>query len=889
MALALAIIFPMPWIALGVFSGSFLLNFGQATNQFEFLQWSMTVAPIKIASGATLQLIAGYCLFKKLVGTSNLVDVPKSIVRFSLIVTPISCLIASTFGTSALLINGIITNEEVMFTWLTWWIGDAIGILLFTPMLIVLFSSTSIFSKRRKLQVILPSSIIFIATCLLFIWSQENRKIQVDDVISDYANQYSHKINEQLSISKNKLLSYQAYFQGSNSVTFKEFNKFSSVLLGGSSILHGVGWTEIIEHKDRASKEKELQLQGYKDFLFKQPNKIKEMIPSQIKNIYYPIIFIFPLKTNEKAHGLDLGSLPDRLNILKDVQRTSKGQATPPIQLVQGNESQAATILYLPVWKKYPDNTHLLGYVSGVYIFNNIVRPVLDLAEKEEITFKMSDITNASDVKPIIQTNVDLHRTYSGVSKTVSFANRDYLLEFYPTSHFDLGSKDWVSWLILIIGFILSALFQAFILMVTGTIEYTSRMVEKRTKELRVSKEKSQFASKAKSMFLANMSHELRTPLNAIIGLINLCLKTNLNDVQSRYLEQSKLASETLMLLINQTLDFAKIESGKLELESIEFDLSLLLSKLHAIFSIQSKSKNVEFNLQADSKLPVTLVGDALRLEQVLLNLLSNAFKFTDKGSVSLSLSVDVVNDVELLNFSVKDTGVGISSSQQKYIFQSFRQADNSTTRKFGGTGLGLAISKQIIDLMDGSIELISTEGHGCEFKVSIPLITPKASAAFTVEDMLVQNTGSKKANKTIIQKDSLKGINILLVEDIQLNRMIATELLESHGASVTQAVDGQDAINKLEAILGFNIVLMDIQMPVLDGYAATAIIRSNEDFQYLPIVAMTANAMQEDIDKCMAVGMNGHIAKPIDEENMLLTILSVIKSHAIDWHGGNH
>lgn len=882
LALALGILYPLRAVALGIFVGSFLLNVFNTSDQFQNISWAAILLPSQIAFGATCQLLVGYYLYRRLIGIGHLINNPAYILRFSSFVAPISCLVASLTGTLALFSHDFIEKEQAMFTWLTWWIGDTIGILLFTPMLLTLFANSREFGSKRKLQIIIPSTVIFIFAYFLFMWSQQNRNEKADNIIDDHANFYTQKIHERLQVSRNKLLSYQAYFQGSHDISYGEFNEFSRVLLDKTTVLNGVGWTKAIPHKQRAETEASIRKQGYPDFTFTRPNKLKGMQPIEDKAWYYPVLYIYPLKDNKKAHGLDLSSLPGRLEILERIAMDGQPKATAPITLIQEAQQEKATILYMPVWDQFPQNTNLLGYVSGIYRFSSIVSPVIELANKDAIAMSIYDVTDKNEPYELIKKNISEHKNYSSKKKNVIFENRIYEVHYHPTSDFDLTEKDWISWVILITGFLLAALLQAFILMMTGTIEYTSRVVNERTKQLKQATKKAQQASEAKSMFLANMSHELRTPLNAIVGLINLCLKTNLNSQQETYLKQSKLASETLVLLINQTLDYAKIESGKLELEQSEFDLSILFTKIYAIFNVKAQENNIEFKLVSNQVLPKYLNGDALRIEQVLLNLLSNAFKFTQEGFVHITLDLD--HELKKLRLTVKDSGIGIAKSQQIGLFESFKQADNSTTRKFGGTGLGLAISKQIVELMKGTISLVSDTNKGCQFIIDIPLQLTQNTQTFSVDDVMILPTDDLD-HAAMIQPDKtqacegayLSQLNILLVEDIEINRMIATELLEAQGARVIPAVDGQDAIDQLEQADSVDLVLMDIQMPVLDGYMATQAIRKMEAYKSLPIIAMTANAMAEDVKKAKASGMDGHIAKPIDEANMMDVILRVL------------
>jgi signal transduction histidine kinase/sensor domain CHASE-containing protein/ActR/RegA family two-component response regulator len=876
-ALALIILLSSKYVIAGTFTASFALNLQLVFDVHGSLTWLNIVVPLFIALGAALQLAAGYVLFRFFLGKKIITDVARNIILFSLVVVPFSCLVSASIGTAALATNNVISQDAIVFSWFTWWLGDSIGILLFTPMLIVMFAKKSHFKFSRRLQVVIPTAVIFTCVCVLFFWSIDNSNKNMERGFDVKAKRYTQNIEERLNISSSKVKSYQAFFQGSDYISYKEFVTYSQALLGDESALHAVGWTEVTLDSEREISVKSLRDQGYKDFDFKAPSSMG-MVKVKKKKVYYPILYIYPYKSNKRALGLDLSELPGRLELLKKIAVTGKGRVTPPITLVQEKADEKSIIIYLPVWQKYPKDEVLRGYVSGVYRASGILGGVLNDAEKNNIGISITDITDEFKPKKLIERKVDLHPYIKSKTYDIEFQGSKYRVKFSPSSGYEGNKSDWVSWVILIFGFLISALLQAFILMMSGAIEHTNEVVKMRTKQLTKAIEKAESASKAKSMFLANMNHELRTPLNAIVGLVNLCLKTTLTDKQAEYLYQAKLATHTLMSLINQSLDYAKIESGKLELENLEFDLSAIIKKIYAVFNMQALQKNIEFNLHIDGELSRYFLGDALRVEQVLLNICSNAIKFTDQGSVSLSLASKALADhTQQITIKIKDSGIGISKEQQASLFQSFQQADNTTTRKYGGTGLGLAISKQLVELMNGSIEINSEIGSGCEFVITIPLKASNQTIMFNHSTITSHEHELEKTERESNKENSLAAVNVLLVEDIEINRMIATELLENHGANVTQAFDGQQALDALQTGAHFDVVLMDIQMPVMDGLEATRAIRLMPEFEYLPVLAMTANAMNEDIANCQEAGMNGHIPKPIDESNMLSTILAAL------------
>lgn len=541
---------------------------------------------------------------------------------------------------------------------------------------------------------------------------------------------------------------------------------------------------------------------------------------------------------------------------------------------------------------------------------------------------------------------------------------------------------------------------------------YDISSIKAATEEMSLAKEAAEQANQSKSDFLANMSHEIRTPINAIVGMANLALKTSLTPKQQRYLKVINSSSNALLGVINDILDFSKIEANKLTIEAIPFDLDDVLSTLADMFAYKAYDKDLEFIINLPANIPTMLIGDPLRLNQVLVNLVSNAIKFTEEGEINVACTLlDLQQDKVWLRISVTDTGIGMDEEQRANLFQAFTQADTSTTRRFGGTGLGLTISQRLITLMQGDLGVISAKGQGSTFYIEIALpmqadqdashhqamikrlegvrilavddnlstremlyellrsyrmevkvarsaeqgldvlkqaaqedlpfelllidwrlpgmdgltlaekmknhlpadVQPKVilatgyyaeelaekaravgasdfitkpytastlarvlSAAVhggpsQLQDQTIHSPGQPKAVERVPK--ALRHAPILVVEDNEINQHVARELLSGYGFTVDIADNGQIALEKVQQQT-YALVLMDIQMPVMDGYRAAEAIRQLYSYQQLPIVAMTANAMSGDAERSLAAGMQGHIPKPIDEE-MLLTHIS--------------
>ncbi len=394
-----------------------------------------------------------------------------------------------------------------------------------------------------------------------------------------------------------------------------------------------------------------------------------------------------------------------------------------------------------------------------------------------------------------------------------------------------------------------------------GNIEYAIAVFEDITSvkeaetELRKAKKLAEESSMLKEMFLANMSHEIRTPMNAVIGFTDLLLKRNLNEEEMGYVRIIKTSGENLLRIINDVLDISKIESGLMTFEIHPIDIQALFSSINVMLAQKAKEKNLQLSFKNDSNIPNAILGDPTRLTQIILNLVGNSIKFTQDGSVAISAKLIGREKEEIqIEFSVKDTGIGIPADKLETIFERFTQAEKHTTRKFGGTGLGLNIVKQLVELQGGTITVSSKEGQGSEFKFVL---------AFSTSGEVVATAAKKQVGADELEQ--LRKLKILIVEDSPINVKFIFALFENNGMTADHAENGKVAIEKMTEA-DYDIILMDIEMPEMNGYETTTYIRGVLESS-VPIIAMTAHTMAGESEKCLQMGMNGYISKPIRED----------------------
>ena len=596
--------------------------------------------------------------------------------------------------------------------------------------------------------------------------------------------------------------------------------------------------------------------------------------------------FLYPEQGNEKALGLDYQQNRELWPSVKKIMATGKSMVAGPINLVQGGTAFIcrSPIFLLALDRDYGDNVYW-GVASIVINKDSLFREA-GFDGSASIRLAMRGVDGLGAAGGFIGGDNDIFQE-NPVFLNVSIPGGSWQLAAVPQDGWDTPSP-------YLLPIYISGLLLTWAIAILAFFWVQSR--EQAQHRIKVALTRARKANHAKSAFLANMSHEIRTPMNSIIGRSILALDNKLDKVTRSHLEMISQSSENLLALINDILDFSRIEAGELKIEHRPFDLKATvdacLKTVHVL--LEDKDKSVQLDSSFAANVPRAVIGDALRLRQILLNLLSNSVKFTETGSITLSLECLQRDDETLqLQFRLQDTGIGIAQDKLLHIFDKFAQEDSSSTRKYGGTGLGLAICRELCHLMGGDIEAESIPGQGSVFSFTLCFHPCDSDTLPT----------AKEPEK--IEQVEIAPLNILLVEDNEPNRILVRMVLERGCHTITEAHDGLQALT-LMMDHDFDVVLMDVQMPTMDGLTATRNIRAAEQGQqikgvteelaqqlgsrlhgrHIPIIAMTANAMSGDRGKCLAAGMDQYLSKPFNPDGFTAILVKLTTDHLLPEKG---
>lgn len=982
--------------AIGVFIGSTLINVAITYDQTQ--QWVFSVSML-IALGSAIQTAVSYALVRRVIGTPLELHNVRHVLYFILLAGPLGCLISATVGTSVLLYFSIVPIEQASLNWLSWWLGDSVGVLVTVPWLVVLFRRQFKVYYDHPGRLIAALCLVALITGIVSTYTAYFELKKQHHTFQNNAELDSTLLSERIKNSVDILYGLSGYVRGSGQIYDYEFYEYSENLLRRDRAIKALSLNHVVSPRELDRYEALMSDMYTQPFQVKERNDEGELIPVTSRDRYIPVGIIYPAQANVKALGYDVYSEASRRAAIDEAIRLNSAYPTPAIQLVQ---ESLAILMFLPVY----EGQRLSSLATAMFDVEDLSQRVL--GRHRNGTTQVYLIDRRIDTDPYViaaSDNADLsdqallqgleQQTFPVMSRSIIpvgahhwelvHVSSTYFIEQPWGTHFVLVAGGFVAGLL---GWVLSLIFchaaqiERQVKIRTKELSQANAALRDYGEQLRQATESAQEANLAKSRFLANMSHEIRTPLNGLLGSMTLLQSKSLSYEEKKLVDLALQSGDSLMTLVNDILDLSKIEAGELVLEDDYFDIQSLLEDVSSLMYAKAQEKGLRL-IAPQTLLPeMQIKGDRLRIRQVILNLLGNAIKFTEPGGqVQLQAQYEGVPDKteqRLLTITVKDTGIGISDGLQRRLFQRFKQADTSTTRRYGGTGLGLAISKELIDAMEGNIGVESQLGQGASFWFTLSVVT-KEQPALTLPESLVSApnvallsdnqsdmaylkaiwhalgvelavhrtlTEAPAADLWLLDQSrlsepavlahlrqpnhpcvllsepgdvlALEGIHaprvdkpiqrfallsavatamspasnpllatnslatsmatfgdtakVLLVEDNLTNQIVAKGLLGLFGIVVDVAENGEEAIKQARS-QRYDLIFMDCQMPVMDGYEATEHIRLFDDqaatSAQVPIIALSANAMKGDDELCFDAGMNDHVAKPIAKERL--------------------
>ncbi|MEB3340821.1 CHASE domain-containing protein [Okeania sp.] len=744
-------------------------------------------------------------------------------------------------------------------------------------------------------------------------WESKKISIEFQSLALDKVDYIEDKIREEINV----LLSLKSFYESSQEVNREEFKQFVSSFLARMPSIQALEWIPYVTAGEREKYELMAQKDGYSNFQFTQHNEAGKIVRANLKAEYFPVYFVEPYQGNEKALGFDLSSNSNRLAALEKARDTGEAIATAKIKLVEKTENTNGFLIFQPIYQKQSINNsiadfrqNLQGFVVGVFSIENLFENYLDnfSTEGEQFDIYIYDTSastesekflyfssskkgdnysnNITEVDALAKLKLATNDLGRNFIKTVKVGEREWLFLLIPNQKYIKNKESWDGWLFLSLGLCLTAGISSYLNTNINQTKKIKKLVAERTQELfktnqelEKARDDALAATRAKSDFIATMSHEIRTPMNGVIGMTSLLLNTELSERQKDFVETIRTSGDSLLTIINDILDFSKIDSGKLELEYQPVLISSCIEEVLDLLYPVAQKKGLEVAYYISPVTPKCIITDVTRLRQILTNLLNNAIKFTDVGEVILQVNAEDISQknnqlknsekcdlVYQIEFSVRDTGIGIAKDKQQILFQSFTQVDASTTRKYGGTGLGLVISKRLSEMMGGKIWLDSELGKGSTFYFTI-----KAKVGVIPTNINLIPGEAKFDDK-----------QILIVDDNATNRKILHLQTQSWGVEPHSVGSGSEALQLLQQENPFSLAILDLQMPEIDGLQLAGEIRKLRKCQDLPLILLSSSGLPLTSDLLAQINFAATLQKPIKSSQLYQVLLAIFQKQPI-------
>jgi signal transduction histidine kinase/CheY-like chemotaxis protein len=779
--------------------------------------------------------------------------IPTQIIKFLILSGPISAFITSSIFAISLSLSLNMSTEVLCYVFAAKWIGDLISIIFLTPIILFMGKNDYVRKAKHQTAAILTSLGVLSIISFIYILSSYNKYMEKEQQFIDSTHSFVEHINTIEPDIKHHLTALTGLFKASNVVTRSEFKTFANAIDEFGINLRALAWLPLIKDENR----KEFELTLSEDGL--THNGIKRLTnrgfqPSPKQSQYLPVAYIEPLEVNESVIGLDVSTHPPVIESVNKAIKLKTYVITPKLSLVQQQNKFTGVVVYYPIYKKVSksDTALFKGLVEAVFELDVLLSGMYQKTDTSNFTYQLS----YGDNNVYAHSAYEVNRLFSHDIE-VDIFDKKALLSFSSTQTFEQGLINWASLAIMLVVCSIGIICVMFVFFIITFNHFLRKKVKENTDKLVKSNEELIVANKAKNLFLANISHEYRTPLNAIIGFAEIAQRET-NDVNAiDYLSKINHSSNILLNIVNDVLDISKMQTGELNLENRSFNPSIETMSVIEMLNDKASEKSISINKNFSLSFEKWVAGDDFRFKQILINLLNNAIKFTHEGIITINGDCEsTVNNTRILTVVVKDTGIGINKEEQEHIFNAFSQAEVSTTRKYGGTGLGLSIVKQLCTLMGGDVSLASEKGQGSSFTVTLEL--PQSTKPSEIP----------KHEMTAAQQSNYEGVNILVVEDNKINQIIAQKQLLSLGVTCDLANDGQEALTYLENNKP-KLILMDLQMPIMDGFTASRLIKENSKLKNIPIIILSASVGKEDKEKAAELGIEDFINKPFQQADL--------------------